>query len=190
MKKIFWDIIADSNTYRVFTTGWHVKKSLEFDKILKSTDKFGHRWSPIQLELWEAEYPEQEKKKPVADFMTCGLAIKVMSQNAKDSLEFLLSSQVELLPFQTPVGSYYGLHVNYVDCLDLPRVTAKYFSDGRVMRVERYAFYWKKLENIHIFRLPELGLSRLFVSDEFKQIVEKKGLTGLEFYPVQLLAEE
>jgi hypothetical protein len=189
MKRIFWDVILDSNIYRTFTTGWEVNKRLEFRDVFKSSQKFGNSWNLIKLELWEGEYAKREKKKPVADFMNSGLAIKAVSQSAKEVLESLILEQVEFLPFDTPVGKYYGLHVNYVDCLDLSKVTAKYFSDGRVMRVVKYAFYWEKLEGIHIFRLPELGLSRLFVSDEFKQTVEKNKLTGLMFYPIPLVEE-
>jgi len=57
------------------------------------------------------------------------------------------------------------------------------------MEVTKYAFRWEQLEGIHIFRLPELGTSRLFVSDEFKRKVEENGLTGLLFYPVPLVEE-
>jgi hypothetical protein len=97
---------------------------------------------------------------------------------------------VEFLPFETPVGPYYGLHVQYVDCLDISLAEViRFQSSGRIIEVTKYAFYWEKPEGVHIFRLPELGLSRLFVSDEFKQVVEENGLTGLLFYPV-LLAEE
>lgn len=189
MQRIFWDVILDSNTYRTFTTGWEVDKRLESHDVFKSGQKLGSSWHPIKLELWKGEDAKKEERKPVADFMNSGLAIKVVSQSAKDVLETLISEQVEFLPFDTPVGMYYGLHVNYVDCLDLPKITAKYFSDGRVMRVVKYAFHWEKLANKHIFRLPELRLSRLFVSDDFKQTVEKNKLTGLMFYPIPLVDE-
>lgn len=189
MQRIFWDVLVDSNTYRIFTTGWTASKGVEFDKIFKSDKKFGHGWESINLALWEGEYPKKEKKKPLADFMNSGLIIDAVSQHGKDILEPLVGEQVEFLPLETPFTPYYGLHVKHVNCLDLSKISAKYFSDGRVMRVEQYAFYWEKLEGIHIFRLPELGLSRLFVSDEFKQIVEENALTGLMFYPVPLVDE-
>lgn len=189
IKRIFWDVLIDSNSYRVFTTGWDVKKMREFYENIKSGEPLGERWATIQLVLWiDPDHPKREQKKPVADFMSAGI-MNVISNRARFTLEPLIASQVEFLPFETPVGPYYGLHIKYVDCLDTSRIEAKYFGDGRIMRVLKYAFYWERLEGIHIFRLPELGLSRLFVSDEFKRVVEENGLTGLLFYPVPLVVK-
>lgn len=189
MKKILWDVLLDSNTYRTFTTGWEVDKRLEFHDVFKSDKKFGSNWVSIKLALWEGQDPKKEKKKPLADFMSSGLIIDAVNQRGKGILEPLIGEQVEFLTFDTPTTPYYGLNVNYVECLDISKIKAKYFSDGRVMRVVKYAFRWEKLEGIHIFHLPELGLSRLFVSDEFKQVVESNDLTGLLFYPVPLIEE-
>ena len=189
MKRLFWDVLLDCNNYRIFTPELSVPESLDLNQELKNASISEANWVPLRLELWEGDKPRAEKKKPIADFIDTGLLIKIASPRARTLLEPLIGNQAELLPFETPVGPYYGLHVKYVDCLDIANIEAKYFDDGRVMRVIKYAFYWDQLEKIHIFRLQELGLSRLFVSDEFKRIVELNGLTGLLFYPVQLVEE-
>lgn len=191
MKRVFWDVLVDCNKYRMFCTQLPVNESLELDEKLK-TYPFPGNWVQLSLKLWEGEKGKkrEEKKKPLADFMATGLLMDAISPRARTLLEPLITKQVEFLPFETPVGLYHGLHVKYVDCLDVDHAEViRFKSSGRIMEVEKYAFYWERLEGIHIFRVPELGLSRLFVSDEFKRVVEENSLTGLLFYPVPLVDE-
>lgn len=191
MKRIFWDVLVDSNTYRVLETLLSVAEDLDLGEMLKKGTPLGEKWSALQLRFWEGDkgYKRKEKKKPLADFTEITL-MPLISVHGRGKMESLIVAQVEFLPFETPVGPYYGLHAQYVDCLDTSRIEAHYFSDGRVMRVVKYTFHWERLEGVHIFRLPELGVSRLFVSDEFKRVVEENNLTGLLFYPVSLVEEE
>ncbi len=191
MRRVFWDVLVNCNEYRMFRTQLPVDVSLGLDERLK-TYPFPDKWELLSLELWEGEKGKkrEEKRKPVADFMATGLLMDAISPRARILLEPLITTQVEFLPVETPVGPYYGLHVKYVDCLDVDHAeVVRFKSSGRIMEVIKYAFYWERLEDIHIFRLPELGLSRLFVSDEFKRVVEENGLTGLLFYPVPLADE-
>ncbi len=192
MKRLFWDVMADADTYRVFETLLSPEEDLELIDMLKKGMHFGESWKPLPLRFWEGDkgYKRKEKQKPVADFGEITL-MPIVSLRGREVIESLTGNQVEFLPFETPTGHYYGLHVQYVDCLDVARAEViRFKSSGRIMEVTKYAFHWNRLENIHIFRLPELGLSRLFVSDEFKQLVETHGLTGLLFYPVPLVEEE
>jgi len=191
MKRLFWDVLIDSNTYRTFETGLDTETYFAVKEMLKSGASFHEQWNPMKVQLWEGDkgYKRKEKKKPVADFMSTTL-MPLVSLRGRKKIETLIANRVEFLPFETPVGPYYGLHVRYVDCLDIERAEVlRYKSSGRVMEVTKYAFRWERLEGIHIFRLPELGTSRLFVSDEFKRKVEENGLTGLLFYPVPLVEE-
>lgn len=191
MKRIFWDVLADTNTYRVFQTLLSTEEWFELRDVLDQGLPMGERWQVLPLRFWEGDrgYKRAEKKKPIADFTEITL-MPLVSARGRGVIEPLVAGQVEFLPFETPVGDYYGLHVKYVDCLDTSRIEAKYFADGRVMRVVKYAFHWERLEGIHIFHVPEEKHARLFVSDEFRRLVEENGLTGLEFYPVPLVEEE
>lgn len=190
MKRIFWDVLADTNTYRVFATSLSHEEYTHLRRVLEKGEPLGEAWNPLSLRLWEGDkgYKRKEKRKPIADFTKITL-MPLVSLRGREKIAPLVGDQVEFLPFETPVGPYYGLHVKYVDCLDVSRVEGERFDDGRIMAVgiEKYAFRWEKLKDIHIFRLPELGLSRLFVSDEFKWVVEENNLTGMLFYPVPLV---
>jgi hypothetical protein len=193
MSRLFWDVLVDTNTYRVFQTLLSPKENLEWADILVRGEPLGMRWQVMPLRFWEGDkgYKRQQKKKPIADFTRITL-MPLVNSRGREKIESLVAGQVEFLSFETPVGPYYGLHVMYVDCLNAPRVEGERFADGRIMAVgiEKYAFHWERLEGIHIFRVPELGHSRLFVSDEFKRVVEENGLTGLLFYPVPLVEEQ
>jgi hypothetical protein len=187
MKKTVWDILIDCNNFRTFRTNLSTEDALALLELLKSGDWIATKWKGLRARLARER---SEKAKPSADFISIDLAFDAMSGRARAILEDLVSGQMEFLPIETPVGPYYGLHVSYVDCLDVEHAEVlRYKSSGRIMEVIKYAFRWERLEGIHIFRLPELGTSRLFVSDEFKRLVEANGLTGLEFYPVPLVEE-
>jgi len=187
MKRTFWDVLVDCNSYRIFTPQLDVPESLELNEKLKTESISVASWMPLRIELWEGDKPRAEKKKPIADFIDTGLLIKAVNPRTRTLVEPLIASQVEFLLFESPFGPYYGLHLRYVDCLDAEHSEViRFKSSGRIMEVERYSFHWDRLADIHIFHLPELGLSRLFVSDEFKRVVELNGLTGLIFYPVPL----
>ncbi len=186
----FWRVLVDSNTYRVFECSLSTEAWFYWNDLLKKGEPLGDRWRPMKLRFWEGEGEEKEveRRKPVADFSGTTL-MPLASARARAIIEPLVQGQVEFLPCETPVGPYYGLHVRYVDCLDTSRARVKRFSNGRILDVIAYAFHWERLENVHIFRIPELNLSRLFVSDEFKRLVEAHHLTGLLFYPVPMVEE-
>jgi len=189
MKRIFWDVLVDSNNFRVFRTNISSRTELHLLDNLKSNISLLDDWKVIPVNITDEE--EDENKKPIADFVAIDLAFEAISEKTQLVLAPLINKQVEFLPFETPMGVYYGLHVRYVDCLDAEHSEVfRFKNSGRIMEVENYAFHWERLDQIHIFRLAELGLSRLFVSDEFRHVVEKNGLTGLEFYPVPLVDGE
>ncbi len=185
--KTFWDVLVDCNNFRMFRTNLSAKESLALSEQLKARDWIGEKWKTIRAQLAKEK---SERAKPIADFIAIDLDLVAMSGRAKVCLEGLVNGQMEFLPVETPIGMYYCMHVRYVDCLDVGRAEVlRYKSSGRIMEVTKYAFHWERLEGIHIFRLLELGPARLFVSDEFKRLVEENGLTGLLFYPVPLVEE-
>lgn len=65
--------------------------------------------------------------------------------------------------------------------MDYSRAELKYFSDGEIMDIVRYAFKADCIRGKHIFKVRESPLNRVLVSDEFKNVVEGSGLEGLIF---------
>ena len=89
----------------------------------------------------------------------------------------------EALPLIPPAWTQlYLIHVmETIDCVDLDRSEVSRFSDGGVMRIERFCLKPDKLEGKHIFKTPEGSGGDLLVDDVFREIVQQNGLKGLVF---------
>ncbi len=118
----FWDVLVDSNSYRMFTTELRPEENLALMDTLEKAKSLEKNWQIIKLVFWEetGRRKKVERQKPIADFMH-GKITLVISARSRELLAPLVANQVEFLPFETPVGPYYGLHVRYVDCLDVKR---------------------------------------------------------------------
>jgi hypothetical protein len=175
-----WNILEDSNTYRLFE---FVDRSREMEILYANGrgKRLAGSWDPIKVRLYNGPETDEESK-PLGDFT--GFIGPAISLRASTILEPYIANTVELLPLNTYIGPYFLLNVDWVDCLDVSHSIVRRFRTGRIMDVESYSFRWEKLDNIHIFHIPELAMSKLFVSDVFKKIVEDNNLGGLAFYPV------
>ncbi|MDL1923121.1 hypothetical protein FBQ95_10975 [Chloroflexi bacterium CFX3] len=104
---------------------------------------------------------------------------------AREALEPLVGQAVEFLPLDCPnepQRSLWLLNVLTVaECLDYERSEFTYWDSGAVKAVRRYVFRTGCLEGQHIFRLPLFNYVEIYVSDEFKRLIEQQGLTGLRF---------
>jgi hypothetical protein len=111
-------------------------------------------------------------------------SLPVFTQKAWDKLGLLLSSHVEALPLKCKDGPLYAINIlTEVDCMDLDRSKFKRFpSSGRIMIIDEYVFKKGKVGDAPIFKIPESN--EPFVSDDFKSMVEKEGLEGLEFVSI------
>ena len=184
-----WKIMEDPNTYRSLTTpDLSDGEAIDIGALFRSGGALGASWKPVHVELWENG---DEAKKPIGDFpCLSGLAPLAISARALEVLYPLIKDTVEVLDLITkpPLGKFYALNIFFADCLDHSKSVFVRFDDGRIMRVEKYAFRPHCLEGKHLFRLPEKWPS-VFADDVFKQAVEENGLEGLGFYPVPMVEE-
>jgi hypothetical protein len=189
--KRIWIIRSDSDKYRAFDQEKYRSEEWMalFDRF-KEGGSLIKDWQPIEMVLYEgngSEEIETEKNKPIPDF-TKGVVTLAMSSVARTILEPLIADDVEFLPLLTPRGPYYELNISRVAGLDVPNSAVIFFKESRkILKVERYAFYWDRLKEKNIFLLSELGQREWFVSDAFKQKVEESGLSGLVLFPVPLV---
>lgn len=174
-------IRTNSNQYRSFDYLDRPQVNDPMDKVdlgLSLKDV----WSPISVTLYE-DKDQTQNDKITANFMWF-LGITV-DKKAKNILAPLIDHSVEFLPLITSVGEYWVINISVIDCLNVNDSVVRKFKEGRIMDVTKYAFYEEKIKNVHIFLIPELLSISVFVSDEFKQIYEENGLTGLLFSPVE-----
>jgi hypothetical protein len=180
LSKPVWTIVSDSNKYRSFTIHDN-SQYLHRLEILNRGQKLGNLWEPLYVELYHDE-EGWEQNKPIGDFIQ--LFGPSINKKARNILEPLIGNTVEFLPLETSTGLFWALNVSWINCLDLPRSDVKYFSNGKVLSVERYSFFEERLKDIHMFHIIELRASGWFVSDEFRKAVEDNDFQGLLFYPV------
>ncbi len=182
-KDVLWDVMIDSNIYRTFDPGDYLSQTVQFSDMFQSNQLLLDSWEIPNLKLFRYEGEEQ---KPLADFMS-GFDVPSVRKEATEVIRPLVEGTVEFLPLETEIGNYFALHVKFLDCLDASRsVVERAEEDGSIIGVDRYAFHWDRLRDAHMFRIPEQGLSRLFVSASFKSIYEENKWTGLLFYPVPI----
>ena len=192
MTKEIWIARLAVNDYRTFRQKrWGEEEFIEGWNDL--VDRFQHEgsladaWEEVELELFPGEPGEEEKEQqlPIPDFSN-GRVTDVLNKRARQVIEQLVAGQIEFLPLITPLGLYYEMNIQRLDCLDVQRSVVKRFKDGRIMRAIKYAFRWELLEGQHIFWIRDLGKTPTFVSGEFRRLVEENGLTGLKFLPVPM----
>lgn len=178
-----WDIMIDSNTYRAFDPG-DSPSTIEFLEMFTSNKPLRDSWEILRLKLFRYE---GEDEKPLADFMS-GFDVPTASAKAVEVFRPLLEQYVEFLLLRTEVGDYFALNVEFLDCLDvIHSVIKRAESDGSIIGVDKYAFYQDRIADVHMFRVAELGLNRLFVSNRFREVYEKNKFKGLLYYPVPLV---
>lgn len=151
----------------------------------------GADWVPVEVEIeWYDFYDKKKKKRlPLADFPSHSLGSLIMSKHAADSLRDYLEPYGELLPLKCDEAELWVLNVlKEVDALDKERSCPKYEDSeskppflpiGKQIGISTpYAFFPERLENVDIFRVPELG--GFFMTENFVKKVESLGLTGLK----------
>ena len=125
---------------------------------------------------------EPEKKPKLTD--APGWEFPIFSKRAMEVLRPLIHNSIEELELQFDEGEYVGINVTAVlDVIDYSKSEYKMFSSGtRIMCFEKYAFrVCDDLINNHIFKIVDEPIRRPFVSDYFKDVVEKNNLTGFKF---------
>ena len=168
---MIYNYIADSDKY----------ECLEFaSRHDRTLDKFGcgvrlaGDWKPIPAKI------DDSVGRP-GDFPSAFGQIPVLSLRAWTLLEPLIGESVEALPLKCPGRNLFALNVlAVVDCLDQEKCEFKYYSSGKIMRVAKFAFRNDPTEKHHMFSIPETS-GDVFISDQFRKLVEQENLKGLQF---------
>ncbi len=178
-----WSVSADVTNFN------HLASRYETDPIppLNLGASQLESWGRRQVWYHPAEF---RKSKSLANFPGWSSGIACDAE-AKENLQKLIGDHAEFLPLifasSTIVDTtYYAINVlRMLDCLDYKRSEFTYFErTGNIRKVHKFEFKLNCIGGIPIFKLPILRSIRTYVTDEFKQLVEKSNLTGLEFRKV------
>jgi hypothetical protein len=137
-----------------------------------------------QLDL---EFDPDSMHLPLGDFPSILLShIPVFSVRAAESLEPLLRDNGELLPIRCNGDTYFAFNVTSVAPGLSKNSDIVYFPSGRIMHVKNYIIEHERLTSAAIFKLLEVPLMNVFVSDTFLKTVQRLNLSGFKFKSVQV----
>lgn len=109
--------------------------------------------------------------------------IPTVTPNFIEATRDLIESSVEILPIDCEGKELYLLNTTEVlDCIDYTKAKPITFTNSsKIMMFEKYAFIEEKVKGKHFFKIKELPVGGVFVSDEFRQRTIDKGLVGIRF---------
>lgn len=139
-------------------------------------------WRPIPMRIVRED---EGQKLATSDSPWLGANALIFRPNAVAALGHLLRNNGELLPLECPEAelSIYNA-TRIVDALDESASSVLRFSNGRIMLVQRYVFRAEAIDDIDVFKIPNLRVSPTFLSQHFVDRWKTSGLRGLEFKQV------
>jgi uncharacterized protein DUF1629 len=136
-------------------------------------------WTPVRMTAAD----EDDDRAELGDYALLG-TVPVFSATAVEVLLDLLRPNAELLPVRYARREYMACNVSrFIDALDEGMSSIRRFSSGGVMSISKYVFKEQLLGDAPIFKIPQLRLGYVFVSDVFLSRVQENKLTGFYFRP-------
>jgi hypothetical protein len=120
---------------------------------------------------------------PKSDFPSVARHIPIFSVRAYKALSDLLDGQGQPFAISTGHEDYLLFNVTrVVDALDEESSEVKKFkSSGRIMDILTHSFHPKRLVGLTIFKIPQVSLMNVYVTDAFKERVQRSNLVGFSF---------
>jgi hypothetical protein len=139
-------------------------------------------WQPIPVNL---VHEDEGRKLAASDSPWLGSHAIIFRRQALAKLDAHLREYGELLPLSCPEAELLVFNPTRVlDALDEPASLITRFSNGRIMRVTRYAFRAEVVSGVDIFKIPNLRVSPTFLGERIVRAWGSAGLRGLVFNKV------
>lgn len=137
-------------------------------------------WCPVGV----AWIPETNRR-PTCDFPIFYSTVRCFSRRALELLAPCINGGLEVLPLKGLEDAYVGVHcIRWIEgAANLERVDQDKVSIHSANFVPRLNA--KVIQGYDIFGVPEM-ITKLFVSERFKDTVEQNGLVGFRFREVAL----
>lgn len=160
-----WALPADPADYEVFAS---------FDGTSRSAN-----WTPVPMTLLTED---EGRTFEESDMPWLGGHALVLRERAVEVLGPMLLGEGELLPLACDDAELWVLNVlQVIDALDEDRSKIVRFSTGRIMAIEEHSFRREPLENVTIFKIPQMLRGSTFVNEDFVRLVQSSELRGADF---------
>ena len=135
---------------------------------------FGQDYDPVKL-TWGTS-----RRKKTSDVHTMLSPFLVFSERAFDALAPLLDGSGEILQVEAPIKGMLGFHVTRVieNAVDMDASKFKVYPQATVFN--RIYLLGSRIAGVDIFRLKE-SPATVFVSERFREFVERNKLKGFDF---------
>ena len=147
--------------------------------MAKRWESFGDEYQPIKLELRQNELG---KKNYQFDFCGFSRPFLVFSESALTALADILESRGQLLPVITESKrkKFFGYYPTnpLSGCFDKEKSVYEEWTNGFMIR--KPFLIAQNITDDYLFSVEE-DMSRVFVTDKFKQRVEDANLLGFDF---------
>nr|WP_154960466.1 hypothetical protein [Paenibacillus xylanexedens] len=135
----------------------------------------GELWSPVKVITLQ--------KRSYHDFPDFTLGKLIVTDKVREVMAIPLQTQVEFLSLLHESLDLSVVNViNILDCVDWKRTDVMYTSKGRFSRFNKIVFELSKVPSgTYIFKIKETASHQIYVTEEFKQLVEQYKFKGLDF---------
>jgi hypothetical protein len=145
----------------------------------------GASWKPLRVEVY---CDDGNRELDEGDFVELDGLVPIFSSQAAKMLKEVLRGSGEFLPLACDEGDYVAFNVtDVIDALNVSHSEIIYFPTGRVLDIKRFVFNSERLSKVVIFKIPQMPLSRVFVTDRFVNLVRDAELRGFLFTPVEVI---
>jgi hypothetical protein len=149
-------------------------------------------WKVIRLQVINSNHPDDTPTMSSDTYLKFG-RIPLFTDKALSVLQSLVSAHIEIFPCYL-LGEEVDLHavsvINHIDnCIRWDRAAEiEYWRNStKLKRLRPLVLNANAVRDQHIFMLTEWLTSGVYVSDEFKDAVERNQLTGLTFQPIGVI---
>jgi hypothetical protein len=171
-----WELESETIGYYTINTSNFAEDSLKYFKP-------NFKGNPI--EDWKAVDVQTYRDGKYTDAPQLISGIPILSKRAIECLSTIMKGSVEILPLSHPEYDLYAVNVlNVIDAIDYKNAEEKRLSSGHFVGFNKYAFHFERVQNQHIFKIPETVKLDVFVSDEFRDTVLRHNLVGFRFIEV------
>jgi hypothetical protein len=151
-------------------------------------------WGKMELHLIPPSHPDDIVTIAGDIYFPFGLRwVPLLTEKALQVLEDLTTQQIQLFPCRL-MGDEIDLYavsvINHIDnCIrwDQAAEIEHWRNSTKLKRIHPLVLSAESVRSPHIFMLTEWLTSGVYVSDEFKDAVERNQLTGLTFQPIEVV---
>lgn len=178
-----WRLEIDFEEYKSFQLA---NQDTQFLEEFRSKVRSGKPQNG-NLDNTEVEIVEGEVTSDLSAFWSA-IGTMLFSEKAKRCLEGLIDDCVEFIPVKYQSETMYIVNILCIlDAIDYDNSTFRKLDTGQVAGVKNYSFVASEIQGFNIFKLILNGRiysTKIFVTSEFKTMVEKNKLLGFKFVEV------